>query len=384
MSRIIHICEDEKFINSAIEQFENCFPDRNVFHVVSYQAVSDFLHVKSQPCVQKCLANELVSIGRYIQKTDIIILHSLSVSFYEFVLQLPKENPVVWFCFGFEVYNDTNYYKAHKLFDSITRSRFSKPNLSPKKKIKEFIRPYYRVFNKNFPLSQIEYKRKVMKRIDFLGSSFEEEFQIICGLIKQKKCFFAFWYYPLEQILDISKEVNENKKTILIGNSGSITGNHLDVFDKIKEYNLTAEKIIAPLNYGDSEYINIVTDKGYEDFPDKFWPLLEFISLDQYNTILQDVGVAIFNNRRQQALGNIIALLWMGAKVFLSKLNTFYTFLKRTGIHIYCYETDLNEESCNEFLSLEKAEHNRAILFSFLNKKQLEEELKEQIAVINV
>jgi len=381
--KIIHICEDEKFINSAIQQFESCFSNNNIFYVLQSESNSEFIHVKSHDCLQKCSKKELITIIKTIEKSSIIVLHSLSMSFYDFVLQLPKENPVIWLCFGFEVYNDINYFKADNLFDTITRNRFPRIKILKKNKIKEFIRPYYRIIYKNLPLSSAEYKNEVIKRIDFLGSSFREEFKLICKLIKQKKIFFDFWYYPLEQILDISASVNLNKKTVLIGNSGSITGNHLDVFAKIKNYNLRTEKIVVPLNYGEAKYITSIVDQGYNDFGDKFQPLLQFMPLKEYNTILEDVGVAIFNNRRQQAIGNTIALLWMGAKVFLSKQNPFYKFLKRLGLYIYCYETDLNEQNCNQSLSLKQIEHNKSILFSFLNEEKLTSRLKEQICKIN-
>jgi dTDP-N-acetylfucosamine:lipid II N-acetylfucosaminyltransferase len=381
--KIIHICEDEKFINSAIQQFESCFPNSNTFHVLQSNAELEYTHIRPHECVKKCSKEELLNIANNIENSVVVILHSLSVVFYDFVLQLPKENQVVWLCFGFEVYNDVNYFKPDNLFDTITRNRFPRIKISKKNKIKEFIRPYYRVINKNLPLSSAEYKKEVIKRIDFLGSSFREEFKLICKLIKQKKIFFDFWYYPLEQILDISASVNLNKKIVLIGNSASISGNHLDVFAKIKSYNLRSEKIVVPLNYGEARYITSIVDQGYNDFGDKFQPLLQFMPLEEYNTILEDVGVAIFNNRRQQAIGNIIALLWMGAKVFLSKQNPFYKFLKRTGLYIYCYETDLNEQNCNQFLSLNQIEHNRAILFNLLNHNTLAVKLKEQIFKID-
>lgn len=380
--KIIHICQDEKFINSAIQQFEFSFPKSNIFYVVSH--LPDFVHVKSQECVEHCNIQELKAIAQTVEKSVLVVLHSLSDTFYDFVLQLPKENTVIWLCFGFEIYNDANFFKTKNLLDTITKNRFPEVKTLKKKKVKDLVRPYYRLFNKKLPLSSKEFKVKVLKRINFLGSSFQEEFEAICVLIKQKKLFFDFWYYPLEQILDVSKPLNLDKKNILIGNSGSTSGNHLDVFDQLKRYNLIAEKIIVPLNYGESKYIDVVVNEGNNNFSQKFQPLLEFLSLEEYNFILEEVGVAIFNNRRQQAVGNTIALLWMGAKVFLSKHNPFYHFLKRKGLNIYCYEIDLNEQNCNQLLSLQQIEHNRSTLFNFLNREKLAVELQEQILKINV
>jgi hypothetical protein len=380
--KIIHICQDEKFINSAIQQFEFSFPKSNSFYVVSH--LPDFVHVKSEECVQHCNIEDLKAIAHTLDKSVLVVLHSLANTFYDFVLELPKENKVIWLCFGFEIYNDANFFKTKNLLDTITKNRFPEVKTLKKKKVKDLIRPYYRLLNKSLPLSSREYKVKVLKRIDFLGSSFQEEFEFISSLIKQKKHFFDFWYYPLEQILDVSAPINLNKKNILIGNSGSNSGNHLDVFAQLKKYNLTAEKIVVPLNYGESKYIDVVVNEGNNQFFQKFQPLLQFLSLQEYNVILEEVGIAVFNNRRQQAVGNTIALLWMGAKVFLSKHNPFYDFLKRKGLNVYCYEIDLNEQNCNQLLSLHQIEHNRSTLFNLLNREKLAVELQEQILKINV
>ena len=97
--------------------------------------------------------------------------------FYDFVLQLPHKIKIIWFCFGFEVYNDANYFKNNILLDTITNQKFPEKELSSKKKIKEQARPFYRMIKPSLPLSSKEYKHKVIKRINYLGSSFQEEFE---------------------------------------------------------------------------------------------------------------------------------------------------------------------------------------------------------------
>ena len=87
----------------------------------------------------------------------------------------------------------------------------------------------------------------------------------------------------------------------------------------------------------------------------------------------------IFNNKRQQAIGNTISLLWFGAKVYLSDKNPFYHFLKRKGVFVYCFETDLNENNILQLLSLDQINHNKKILFQELNQKYLINLLNRQI-----
>lgn len=377
--QIVHICEDEKFINSAVEQFENCFPRQNTFFVLPVSSDENFKHVKSQNFIHRTAAEDLISISSTLPNNAIVVLHSLSPRFYEFVLQLSIDIKIIWFCFGFEVYNDSNYFKNDLLLDKMTKQKFPETQKSKKDIFIEAARPYYRLVKPNLPLSQREYKHKVIQRIDFLGSSFEEEFKHVCKLIKQKKKFFHFWYYPLELIVDVHQPIQQIKSKIIIGNSGFKSGNHLDVFDKIRAYSLFDIEIVVPLNYGEPKYIQEVLAEGKNDFNEAFNPLLDFMPLAEYNTILESVGVAILNNKRQQAVGNTIAFLWFGAKVFLSHKNPFYHYLKRIGVLVYCYETELNEKTISQFLSLEQIGNNRAILFQELNQAHLAALLKEQI-----
>lgn len=380
--QIVHICEDEKFINSAIDQFENCFPAQNTFYVLPISFEENFKHVKNRTFVHKTKPEDLIQIPSNLSDKSIVVLHSLSPRFYDFVLLLPKDVKIIWFCFGFEVYNDSNYYKNSILLDTITAREFPNKNKTHKQRFIEKIRPFYRLIKKTLPLSQRERKHKVIKRINYLGSSFKEEFEMVCKLINQKKEFFDFWYYPLELIVDSNAPVSLEKKTIIIGNSGSKSGNHLDVFDKIRNYSLQDIEIVVPLNYGDTTYIKEILIEGQNVFNVAFKPLLEFMPIQEYNIILESAGVAVLNNKRQQAIGNTIALLWFGTKVFLSNKNPFYHYLQRKGIIVYCYETELNDESISQFLSLEQIQHNRKLLFQELNKAHLVELLKNQIVNI--
>ena len=381
--QIVHVCEDEKFINSAITQFESCFPEQNTFYVFPISTEEHFKHVQSSPFVYKTNKEALSQIIPSLTLDTIVVLHSLSPQFYDFVLQLPMHIKVVWLCFGFEVYNDTNYFKSNILLDIVTKEKFPDVEKSKKDHFIEIARPYYRLLKPILPLSPKEYKRKVFKRIDYFGCPFLEEYQSVTKLLGVKRTFFNFWYYPLEIITDINKPIVFPKTKIIIGNSGFKSGNHLDVFDAIKGYSLAETEIVVPLNYGEPKYIQEVLAEGQKDFNKSFKPLLDFMPLPEYNAILESVGVAILNNKRQQAVGNTIALLWFGAKVFLSRKNPFYHYLKRKGILVYCYETELNNKSISQFLSLEQMEHNRIVLFQELNQSHLATLLKEQILKVN-
>ena len=103
--------------------------------------------------------------------------------------------------------------------------------------------------------------------------------------------------------------------------------------------------------------------------------------LDEYNKMLSTCSVAIMNHYRQQAVGNIIALVYSGAKVYLSSQNTVYHFLKRIGCNVYSVENDLITSNINalEPLSKEESTQNKEILYRFLNTEKLIEDLRKDI-----
>lgn len=388
-NRIIHIAQEEKFINSANWQFENAFPNKNIFYIYQYSNDIDLIHVAKLKNVNIIITKEdKDALLKSIVPNDIVVFHSLQNDFFSLILKLPISIKCIWLCFGFEVYNDTYYFSENRLLDKITKKQFSIPKQPFEKRVKEniHIRSYYRLIKSKLPLSSVEIqrrnKREVMDRINYLGCGFEEEHKNITKLIRIKKKTFPFWYFPIERIVDVNEEISLNKPNILIGNSGFKTGNHLDVFNKIKNYDFEKRKIIVPLNYGDKSYIQDIIELGNNIFSDKFHPLTTFFELPKYNQIIQNCGVAILNNRRQQAVGNTIALLWYGSKVYLSKKNTFYKYLKRIGVLIFSYENDLSERSLNELLTYEQIEYNRNILFINLNSELLLKELKLKIETI--
>lgn len=380
---IIHIANDEKFINSANWQFENAFPNKNKFYIYFQNKNNNFIHVENKENVTKFSIDEdLDTFITSLQPNQIIVFHSLSDYFFSIVLRLPSFVKCIWFCFGYEVYNDKNLYNEYKLLDKITKQNFGVGDNSLKKQLKNKIRPFYRKFNKDVSYTHFETKMEVFKRMDYIACSFDEEYNSIKKIIKQEKKTFPFWYYPIEKIINIDDKVQENRNDIIIGNSGFMSGNHLDVFDIIKNSNFNDRKIIVPLSYGNKDYIDVIIEKGKLMLGNNFQPLTTFLPLQEYNKSIKNCSHAIFSNHRQQAVGNTIALLWFGSKVFLSNKNPFYGYLKRIGVNVYSVQKDLLNKNAFDNLTAQQIETNRAILFKNLNTQLLLENIKNGVYAI--
>jgi hypothetical protein len=58
------------------------------------------------------------------------------------------------------------------------------------------------------------------------------------------------------------------------------------------------------------------------------------MALESYLQILRGCGFVIMNHIRQQALGNIITMLYLGARIFLRTDNPIYQELQECGFYL--------------------------------------------------
>jgi len=375
MNNIYHFCQDEKFINSAYQQFETLYPGKNKFLVYDADTTTiKHLNVTSAYHFVSDVKTEI----QQVPPNTVVIFHSLPNHILRYINLLDDSVKTVWLCFGYEVYNDINLYSENKTLDKNTKRHFGAPPATLKEQVFEKTLPLHRIFRPSVGYSLREQKLKKLKRVNYLGCSFDEEFKQIKKLTKVKAPLFKFWYYPLEKILDINMPISLDKNSVLVGNSGTKSGNHLDVLEKLKKLGVRNEEFVIPLSYGNAGYIDYIK-KTFNLSSNKVVFQEDFLKLEEYNSILSRAKVALFNTRRQQAIGNIVALIYHGAKVFISEKNTFYHFLKRKGVLVYSYENELNSKSFKTLMTKEEIERNRKFLYNILNEKKILEELKTSV-----
>ena len=121
---------------------------------------------------------------------------------------------------------------------------------------------------------------------------------------------------------------------ILLGNSASPTNYHIEALEKLRPFSGDNISIYCPLSYGDLGYADYVAKVGREFFGEKFIPLRKFISFDSYIDLLASIDIAIFNHKRQQAMGNITMLLGLGSRVYMRDNLTSWATLKNIGVDI--------------------------------------------------
>lgn len=378
---ILHIVIDDKFIDMAYHTFEEAYPKSNRFIILSNKY--KLKYIKNTPIefvnwYTIFDKNFLKSLKEY----DFVCLHWLDEIKLRLISKADPSVKFVWIGWGGDYYDIITEFDETKLFKDKTLEIYKKnqnENCELKKtsfrsKLKKIIR---NLFFKNLE------KKYIVNRINYFAPVLYEDYELVKKNISNFKPNFISWNYgTLED--DLVKGLQDfivNGNNILIGNSSTYENNHIDVFDLISKLNLEGRKIICPLSYGDEKYKKDVIKEGYKIFGSNFVPINEFLNIDDYLNILKSCSVAIMGHIRQQALGNIVTMMNLGAKVFLDAKNPVYHFFKKQNAFIFTLE-DLSEDLLNKKLSTNEINKNREILKKHWSKEVIIKKTKNLIETV--
>lgn len=104
---------------------------------------------------------------------------------------------------------------------------------------------------------------------------------------------------------------------IQVGNSATETNQHKEIIDWLYNFKDRDMKVYFPLSYGEQKYRQEIMAYGEQRLGKMFIPVVEYMDIHSYAKFLSGMHIGIFNNNRQQAMGNIQMMLAMGKKVYL-------------------------------------------------------------------
>ncbi|MGQ1785704.1 TDP-N-acetylfucosamine:lipid II N-acetylfucosaminyltransferase [Saccharicrinis sp. GN24d3] len=376
---ILHIASDEKFINAANLIFEKAFPGSNKFLIPLSRFQKEMKYVDPKPNVDR-INKSSHTVGHLAKQTlnyDCIFLHGFTELNCEVYLASPVKDKIIGLLWGAELYVD-RYLPGYPLTGDLTSAlNLKEPRKSFKEQLKDLIRKV--VYKKIETVA--DSPKLAAATISYLATLYREE----CDFFKEKKIlseeckFFPFCYYPLEYINQGNEKATIKGNDILLGNSASDTNNHLEAFVMLKNIGIGNRKLVVPLSYGSKVYADYVQKIGDETFNGNFNPLRTFMPLEDYNRILQSCGVVVMNHYRQQAVGNIVMMLWLGSKVYLNESSTFYCYLKRIGIIVFSIDKDFRIENPEvlDNLQFDDVHHNRQVLKKTIGLQQIVDNLRE-------
>ncbi|MDC1107212.1 TDP-N-acetylfucosamine:lipid II N-acetylfucosaminyltransferase [Prolixibacteraceae bacterium] len=367
--KVLHIAMDDKFINASQWIFNQALPSQNDLILCLKKANNTVIHVHKDSITDIVSFKQLRShLTPIIDQYKWVVLHSLSFEFSQIVTSFPTVS-FIWSYFGYEVYHNTKM-SIPELYGSETSQLFSS---SFHDKTKRAIRKLYYQLRYRID-SPDQGVLNAANQISYFATPVKEEFDMLMekGILSPTCKWINFSYYPMEFIFEGQTEITTNGDHILLGNSASHSNNHIEAFDMIMGLNLQDnQKVITPLSYGDAIYAEQIKSIGKKKLNKHFYPLCDFIPLSQYNQLQQDCGFVIMNHYRQQAFGNILAAIWLGAKVFLDSRNNIYHYLQRIGVKVYLIEELKTETMEWERLSEKKVKSNREILLKHLSKEAI-------------
>jgi len=332
MSEILHLTMREKFIKSFI-QFtkENFNINQHFFLLVGGLNQKEFEIDNSSYCktlrTKKDVLKYFLIFNKKMYTSDKIILHGLFQPYYVLYLFF---NPWLlkkcyWVIWGGDLYS---YQEKKTLFRA---------------KIYELIRA---VCIKNF--------RGI---IAYPTGDYDNAKNWYGVKGKFYKCLF-YPYFAVEDYLKHIKIADQKKDIIMIGNSATKSNEHLEIFKILSRVSgIKKYKILCPLSYGDKKYLEEVSNAGYKHFGDQFTPLTNFLSSNEYYNLLANVKIVIMGHKRQQATGNILALVKFKKKIFIRTDISTWNFYKENGIKLFRYE-ELEKELLVE-ISEEETNNNR-------------------------
>ena len=167
-----------------------------------------------------------------------------------------------------------------------------------------------------------------------------------------------------------AEEASDGKLTLLLGNSASLTNEHPSALRILASQKDRLEKVYCPLSYGGpKKYAAKVASLGQETLGASFEPLMSFIPYNEYRRIWESVRVAVYNHRRQEALGNIYSLILMKKTVYLRPGTSTSDFMASADI-----VTPAFTEGCEiRELPSSVREGNAAKLYEYLRPEKARE-----------
>lgn len=379
---VLHVVLDDKFTDTAINSFEKANDCNNSYWVFTQKIELTFIKSKNvviQIYDEKKLNDVVVLLNQF----DLVILHSLNAQNVELISLASDETKFLWIGMGYDYYDlmpggyeKLLYPETKKFFFGAfyTLSYLRYKYYLNKNKFKSAI---------GYEDSRIKSKRFAIPKIEYFAPVLESEHSMIEQQCRGKFPKYIDWNYDVS--VDSSNGQNKLKddaNNILLGNSGDPTNNHIEVLRMLDSLGVNDKKIIMPLSYGVSSQYKCELQTAIDQLKLKnnVDMLDSYLTFDAYIEKLKGCSNLVMNHIRQQAGGNILVSMLMGARVFLNDRSPFYHFYKSKGAFIFSLE-DLKSDSSllNKKLDEKEIIQNQKIVESEFSSRRISKKTQDLI-----
>lgn len=157
---------------------------------------------------------------------------------------------------------------------------------------------------------------------------------------------------------------------VQVGNSATESNCHIEALNALSRYKDENVRIFMPLNYGlegyelYADYVESYAEKIFGK--DRVFVLRDRVEGKNYLEMLSKVDVGVFNNNRQQAMGNISQLLLLGAKIYIREDISMWKHFESLGCKLNDFN-DIATQSFEDFIGYDTVQ--RAANISIIEKR---------------
>lgn len=346
----LHLVPDEKFIDAARDIFEEVLPE---MHDYLYLSSAKLQYIrKFQPNRLQITDTLYRGFLGCLPKYKAVFIHFLDNPARLVVDRAPPDTRFIWLGWGADYYH--LICKRDGLLLPETRALMARLRRAPlmdraqvtyrgalQLTAKIVRHPVWSVhrFHSLRRLRRIRPsgpdELSLLNRIALFAPVLREDYDAVKDANPAFSPDFAEWNYWTPGFGTTPSAQYSSGRNLLLGNSATPENNHLDTLRLLAGLVSPERKIICPLSYGTSEYGNAVAAMGKKEFGHQFVPLRKFVDATSYTEILKSCSIVAMNHLRQQALGNIIMMLWLGARVFVNHASPINAMMSRLGIDVY-------------------------------------------------
>lgn len=367
--KVLHLANDDKFVDQAFLVFEKAFPRSNDVFVLAESTDLEYVNLEPKKIIFVKRSRKRIpriAASEYRQY-DLVVFHSFGNLLNPEIHNIPSCVPAVWLGWGADYYDLIDDPKNLLLPET---EKLVAANLMSKARTL-----FGRAGRLGFEMLGLSKSRKrAIEKLSIFSPVLPNEYD----LVRKARNWKAFpagarWNYGTieDHLVKGVESEGIDDNAILVGNSASQTCNHIDTLKFLDERGFHNRKIVLPLSYGEKKYGQKVFEEGKHRFGKNFEPLMTFMPAGDYVATIKRCGYVIMNHKRQQAVGNIVIMLYLGARVFLREESPTYRFLLDMGIALSSVqELEKDAALLNSPLSDEERESNKQLVSDYWSRER--------------
>ncbi|HEX6889044.1 MAG TPA: TDP-N-acetylfucosamine:lipid II N-acetylfucosaminyltransferase, partial [Chryseolinea sp.] len=260
----LHIAPDNTFINAFYDNLgEASLLNNN--RIVIRTNNKELKAVKRDLPFAPLYSTKFNSIVGDTFAYDKVYVHYFTPLLYRWVA-LNKFKELNWLTWGGDIYNLPSIDRL--CYEPLTLTQYIEKNRSWEQILYEL----------KILVLHSAFKNRAYSKVANIMTWMEQEYQFArrhLPVEAKHKFFFYENQFPYSELDSIKKSTTtRDKLSLMIGNSGSPTNNHLDTIDFLEKHKIAANLII-PVSYGDKKYIAFLRKKlaykyGSLEFVDRY------------------------------------------------------------------------------------------------------------------